>query len=397
MLKYFVSLLLIFLFVLESNFFAYAYWNPTVGGQLRHLILLFLTFVIIIYHKKIHRWSSGLGHVIKLLCIISIFNIIPGFIYWGIPLKEGLNIYVPLIFLIFYIYKIFNFSEKDVFRLFLTLTIVVATIQIVQQIFPSKALFGIFSDQNLDWGKGNIVEVRNGLNRYRIGTTSVTLLCMYYFWAKLMIKRSKGTLFMFMLMLVSLYLYLTRQLLVFSALTLILSFFMIDNTRKRVLYICLISIMCIIIYNFSTLLFGEMFESTREESTSDNIRLIAANFFFSQSSNSFAQFLLGNGHPRELRYWGEMFGVWPTDVGFIGELFIYGICWVLLYFYQVWLVLIKYKNKTPMYLKLFVLATFLDSFMIFVYAYEFGMLVWTTVLYLLSININRDGCKYNHS
>lgn len=172
---------------------------------------------------------------------------------------------------------------------------------------------------------------------------------------------------------------------------------MIDNTRKRVLYICLISIMCIIIYNFSTLLFGEMFESTREESTSDNIRLIAANFFFSQSSNSFAQFLLGNGHPRELRYWGEMFGVWPTDVGFIGELFIYGICWVLLYFYQVWLVLIKYKNKTPMYLKLFVLATFLDSFMIFVYAYEFGMLVWTTVLYLLSININRDGCKYNHS
>ena len=59
--------------------------------------------------------------------------------------------------------------------------------------------------------------------------------------------------------------------------------------------------------------------------------------------------------------------------------------------------LIKYKNKTPMYLKLFVLATFLDSFMIFVYAYEFGMLVWTTVLYLLSININRDGCKYNHS
>ena len=153
MLKYFVSLLLIFLFVLESNFFAYAYWNPTVGGQLRHLILLFLTFVIIIYHKKIHLWSSGLGHVIKLLCIISIFKIIPGFIYWGIPLKEGLNIYVPLIFLIFYIYKIFNFSEKDVFRLFLTLAIVVATIQIVQQIFPSMALFGIFSDQYLDWVK----------------------------------------------------------------------------------------------------------------------------------------------------------------------------------------------------------------------------------------------------
>ena len=348
-------------------------------------------------YLRLLLWSSGLGHVIKLLCIISIFNIIPGFIYWGIPLKEGLNIYVPLIFLIFYIYKIFNFSEKDVFRLFLTLAIVVAIIQIVQQIFPSKALFGIFSDQNLDWGKGNIVEVRNGLNRYRIGTTSVTLLCMYYFWAKLMIKRSKGTLFMFVLMLLSLYLYLTRQLLVFSALTLILSFFMIDNTQKRLLYICLISIMCIIIYNFSSLLFGEMFESTREESTSDNIRLIAANFFFTQSSNSFAQFLLGNGHPRELRYWGEMFGVWPTDVGFIGELFIYGICWVLLYFYQVWLVLIKYKNKTPMYLKLFVLATFLDSFMIFVYAYEFGMLVWTTVLYLLSININRDGCKYNHS
>lgn len=59
------------------------------------------------------------------------------------------------------------------------------------------------------------------------------------------------------------------------------------------------------------------------------------------------QFLFGNGHPDEMRYWGDFWGIWASDVGFFGELFIYGACWVLLYFYQVWLVLVKYKDRVP--------------------------------------------------
>lgn len=391
--KFIVTVLLVALFVLETQFFGYSNWNPTWGGQLRHLILLFFFFLLILKHPKISRWASGFGHVVKMLCIVSILNVLPSYVFWGVPFSQGVNIYVPLAFLTFYIYRAYNFTERDVLRMLIGIAVVVAIIQIVQQLSPSNAVFGIYSDQETDWGDGNIVEVRNGLNRYRIGTTSLTSLCLFYYWAKIMVKRSKGTLLMFGLMLVSVYLYLTRQLLFFSALTLALSFLMINDTKKRLLYLGLISLGSILLYNFSTVLFGELLESTVEESTKDNIRLIATAFFWNQSTSSVVQFLFGNGHPDEMRYWGDFWGIWASDVGFFGELFIYGACWVLLYFYQVWLVLVKYKDRVPLYLKLFVLATFLDSVMIFVYAYEFGMVLWAAVLYLISINIQKNGCK----
>lgn len=394
--KFIITVLLAILFVLETEFFAYANWNPTVGGQLRHVILLFLFLLVIFKRPKIRRWTSGFGHVVKMLCIVSFLNVLPCYMYWGVPFSQGINIYVPLAFLTFYIYHAYNFTERDILRMFIGIAVVVVIIQIVQQLSPSNAVFGIYSDNETDWGKGNIVEVRNGLNRYRIGTTSLTLLCLFYYWTKIMQKRSKGTLLMFVLMLVSVYLYLTRQVLFFSALTLVLSFFMINDTQKKLLYLGLISLVSILLYNFSSVLFGELLESTVEESSRDNIRLIATSFFWNQSTSSVVQFLLGNGHPEELRYWGEMFGIWSSDVGFFGELFIYGACWVLLYFYQVWLVLVKYKDKVPLYLKLFILATLLDSVMIFVYAYEFGMVLWAAVLYLISINIQKNGCKCYH-
>lgn len=256
------------LFQLESNL-----------GAIETFDIAVFFFLLILKHPKISRWASGFGHVVKMLCIVSILNVLPSYVFWGVPFSQGVNIYVPLAFLTFYIYRAYNFTERDVLRMLIGIAVVVAIIQIVQQLSPSNAVFGIYSDQETDWGDGNIVEVRNGLNRYRIGTTSLTSLCLFYYWAKIMVKRSKGTLLMFGLMLVSVYLYLTRQLLFFSALTLALSFLMINDTKKRLLYLGLISLGSILLYNFSTVLFGELLESTVEESTKDNIRLIATAFF----------------------------------------------------------------------------------------------------------------------
>lgn len=82
-------------------------------------------------------------------------------------------------------------------------------------------------------------------------------------------------------------------------------------------------------------IFEELIESSRNETNNDNIRIHSAFFFLEKILANPISFFLGNGTPKEAVNWGLKEGFWISDVGFIGECFIYGFfisLFILLYY-----------------------------------------------------------------
>lgn len=171
-----------------------------------------------------------------------------------------------------------------------------------------------------------------------------------------------------------------------TAFTLVCSIFFIQNNKIKMKYVIIIAVCGMMCFYFIDILFEEFYDRTLKETNAHNIRWIATNFYWQKICEDPITFLFGNGHPKLLYKWQEK-GLHPSDIGFIGEMFHYGVLWIALYFYSVYMILVKYGRKLPLYIKLFVLGTFTNSIMIFPYRNSCEYLVWTTMLYVASLYI----------
>ena len=166
------------------------------------------------------------------------------------------------------------------------------------------------------------------------------------------------------------------------------SYLFIKNTKARVVSIMLIGILSLVLLQYSSELFKELFNRTKTELVSMNVRVISTGFYWEKICENPITFLFGNGHPTLLSKWAKK-GLFPSDIGLIGEMFYYGILWIILYLYTVYLILVKYGKRLPLYIKLFVFGTFTNSIMIFPYRNDAEYFVWTTILYLASLYLGR--------
>lgn len=156
-------------------------------------------------------------------------------------------------FLCFYIYK---YNEREIVKAFVIVAIAIAVIQIVQQLFPSLALFGLGDTTNE-------LEIRNGLLRYRFTTIYYTVFALYYFWNKCLERRNLFFLFMFFLFVISDYLYLTRQFMVGMFVAILFSMFFIkDRKTKRMTFLLLMAFIFLLI-SYSDSLLSFFVDSTK--------------------------------------------------------------------------------------------------------------------------------------
>ena len=130
------------------------------------------------------------------------------------------------------------------------------------------------------------------------------MLIVFFYWEQLLKKIRLRAIILFVFSLASIYLFLTRQIIIAVLFSIFLSVFLVKNRKLKIWTLCLLAVLCVIFYNWGNLFFEELIESSRNETNNDNIRIHSAFFFLEKILANPISFFLGNGTPKALQSCG---------------------------------------------------------------------------------------------
>lgn len=377
------------LLVLTTSCFSYVYWDPTLGGQI--LRCFDFVFIFLCFHNKRKNVNANFEREVNWIFKLAFLSVIGNtFLYHQSPMQNVINTCSHAFILYYFLLHFYGIKEKIIIAILTILVLMILFIQLVQQFTFPIAPFGINIQAETT---NNLIEIRNGLFRFRIETACFAMLLVFFCWEQLLKKIRLWAIILFVLSLTSIYLFLTRQIIITVLFSIFLSAFLVKNRRLKIWTMCLLAVLCVIFYNWGNLFFEELIESSRDETDNDNVRIHSAFFFIDKILANPISFFLGNGSPKEAVNWGLKEGFWISDVGFIGECFIYGFFYIAVYPIILWKVY-KYRNCVPLYIKMYIISTFLISVMIFPYRTRVEFMIWSMVLYICDLHINNSKLKY---
>lgn len=370
--------------LLQTNLFRFKYWSGDISRFFNYALFMYIAFCLFKY-KAITKSNFTFKKSILLLLIIPFAG------YFIKIAKEGwgngdVTFYLNMIlsFCMCFLFYRLHASEKIIVNVIVCSAIIIFCLQVFQQIKPSGVLFAEYSEDSL-LHMGDYAEIRNGIYRWRFETYFITLFALYYTWCKVLKAYSLKRLMLFLCILSSMYLYMTRQVMFASLVTLGLSFFL-DKKRLNARHILLFVVGFSLLFFFRDILFGELLKFTKEESN-DNIRDLTFAYYWQRDTESLLACFFGHGLSRDIEIMKENYMIVVTDIGIIGQWFIYGLIWIILYVFMVFNIVIRYRKKIPLYIRLFVIGTFINSAWIFPYRREYEFFIWAVVLYISSIYI----------
>ena len=386
------------LVILFTHGFNYINWNPTYGGWLSKVIYLFLAlFFFLKVNAKSKRYNFS--KEINLLILLPFLSIINSWYFYSQSIYDSITTtFCSFVWVIYYILPRKKVSESTILRIFLYVALLIVAIQIVQQFTYPNALFGIRSEEYMiEKGLTEIAEQRNGLWRFRMHQNAYyTVPILFSSWIWLQNRVDKKLLLLVVLLLVSVYLTLTRQVMFSCALTILISYFM-GRQKINKGFLILGLILIIGLYVYYDILFSSLAEQTAEDTTEDNIRILAAAYFWNESIRNPLVFLLGCGIPvgdsmlgQHIAQLQSMFGFYTSDVGFIGQIYEKGVIYVILCYYIMYRVFFKLKNIVPTYIRMFVSFVAIMSPMIFPIISDSTFLIWSLLLYVCDVYINQS-------
>lgn len=388
-------LILTFVLVWGCQLFAYENWNYTIGGYVAWIIFLIIVLLIYQNFSKISRELMPLWFIPVLLFVLRVPSAIAGNLVYGTSLFADKTFWISgSSFLLFFMFYANKTGEKTLMKVFYAISFLILFIQVFQVIFPGYAVFGVYSYEDVLKNALNVnstsdvAEVRNGIHRYRLECYFITLLTLFHSaqttFKDLNLKNSICTI----LLLVSAYLYLTRQIMLVSVFGVFVCF-ILSNFRLRSgkfsLWIFVTTILLILFF-CRNILFEELWEQTIDEADSSNVRVAAAAFFGLKLFDNPIGFFFGYGYPAELENWGFFYRFFTSDVGFIGEAFHCGVVWIVMYFFTLGLI-IRYRRYIPPYILSYFFSTVLISVFIFPYRSMYEYAVWTVGIFISSIYI----------
>lgn len=378
--KHIILLVALVLFI--TKFLDYSRWDETLGGQIGYFIYFGIFVFAYRMRKKLNGFNNPFTFELAVFAITPFLTYISQMLIYGGSLayiKSYVYCFIVAIFYLFYVSKV---KEEEIVKAFSVVALCIASIQIIQQLIPSIALFGL-GDTTKD------LEIRNGLLRYRFSAIFYTSFALFYYWNKFINKRNLFFLVLFLLFALSDYLYLTRQYIAGMAVALLFSvFFIKDKTSKRLALLMIILIAYLIFENSDSLL-SYFIESSKKDATDENIRVFAYQFYGEKILSSPLAFLFGNGFPQEQRIWQENMSLYVADIGIVGQVFTHGIFWEIAYFTAIYKILWKYRKFVPLYIKLFALSGLVHCSMVASYGGPSTLLTWLSILYIATLNINK--------
>lgn len=389
-------LLIISLTILYSHGFSYVYWNSTYGGWVNNIVaILFMLFLVFNWPKgKTYHFKTE-ALLILLIPFCSIWNThslySQGYID-SIKTLSGCFVWVFYFFL--HKYKV---QESTILKAFLIMALFIVVVQVVQQFTYPNAPFGTYNeDTMIAKGMQEVAEQRNGLWRFRILNGYFTCIILFASVVWMRKRFDSKLLVLIALMLISIYLTLTRQVMAACFLALFFSFFL-GKKNKGYMQAVLIGIVIVsLIYSYSDALFGSFAEQTKDDMSDSYVRVLAGTYFWNESISAPQLFLFGHGLPGQtgtfrilMQQLNEMMGFYTVDVGFIGMTYTFGAIYVILCFYLLWKLLFTHKKYMPVYVRLYVIYTGAMSIMIFPMSGTVHYLIWSSLMYVSDLHINR--------
>ena len=348
------SFVVFFLLLCEfarTRFWGCLYMDHKVSKWIWVLCIAYMIFVVVKNFKKIkkiRRYLHFKNPVIVLLIFPLLSTISCYFLHGQDPLKGLSGVVVTMSTLIYFVLHIWKVNEKTILRAFLIISFSLFLIQVFQQFNPASAIFGVRLRENLDVESSILMDVRNGMYRFDFGATiGVVQIVLFYFWIQLTKNYSKRNLFFFLCFLISIYLSLTRQIIISSLFAICCSFFYNSVKLKGKMKIMIVFICAIVFGTYYDELFSFFVESLDENINDDSyIRYESGVYFMAESLSSFMAFFFGNGVPVADTSYEKLIqtlmslGYYSSDVGFIGAAYRYGWVYVFGAFFSYYLVLV---------------------------------------------------------
>ena len=379
--------IVIYLLVVYTEGFSYRFWEDSFGKtiSITTTLISFLFYILYLFSRE---WNNN--YFSKILISLPLFVFI-SLVMKSFILSERFIDLFNLLHLgaltSFSIIQKFKVKEREIIialTIFLLLTI---AIQIYQQYFTSVYLFGI-SERGIESGERWGYNLRNGLMRFQVGCPLIAFLLTFKYWQNILEKRKIIYVFLFIVSLSSLYFYLTRQFIISVIITLLISASQFSGRGgKKYVFLMSFIFATFIVYFYDELL-GFIIKSSREDSYSIDIRLECISFFFKQSFDDPLFFLLGHADSAVQITWKENYGFYASDIGVIGQLYVRGIIYVLLFFLTIKKVLFNYRDIVPLYIRLFFISILFLCLTYFPYMNACLSVLWVLVLSVLKMHLN---------
>ena len=315
---------------------------------------------------------------------------------YGQPVFDGIKGTLPsLLWLFYFVFHRYKIREASFLKAVFYIAVFIVLVQIIQQFTYPNVLFGIHDAEESDPNQ-ELASTRNGIWRFSIGSNGVfTAIVLFFVWCKMRMRLRKKHLLIIALMLVSIYLTLTRQLIFSALLTIFLSFFL---GKERVKLWVLFSglALVVLLYINSDALFGEFIKQTEDESNKDYIRFISANYFWTETFTSVQAMFFGHGTAVSGYFLSlkddleEEYSFHVSDVGFIGVMWVYGLFYVYLCYDLLMHLFWDKKSSVPLYIRLFIIFASVISVMIFPMLSYVQRVMWCFLLYICDIHINKS-------
>lgn len=387
-------IIIILLAILYSGGFSYINWNATYAGWIRNVITILFAIIVVSQWQRFK--SCGFKTEVLLLILLPFLSSINTYTLYGQSYLDSIRVLLPnLGWLFYFLLHKFKVQESIIIKAFIIISLFIVAVQVIQQFTYPKAMFGISSmDQMIEYGREEAAEQRNGLWRFRIsGNAYFTAPVLFACFEWIRRRNNLNLLVLIALMLVSVYLTLTRQIIAACLFAIFLSFFLGKKSKGSIRFLILIAVLITLIYSYSNVLFGSLIVQTSDQMNEDNIRVLAATYFVNESVSSLPIFLFGHGavgrtgaYAILMEQLNTYMHFYTSDVGFIGMTYTYGAIYVFICYKLMWKVFYTYRKYTPLYIRMFVIFTATMSIMIFPMSGILTFFIWSILLYITDIH-----------
>lgn len=394
-------ILIIGLVLLLTSGFRYVNWNPTYGGWIEKIVFLFLAFYF--FTNKTNSKQYNFHQEIILLTFIPFISIFNSWSVYSQSIYDGLTATLSsLVWIVYFLLPRYKLSETTILKIFLFVAIFIVAVQVLQQFTYPNVLFGVSRAEDLDAAHTELAEQRNGLWRFRMHQNAYyTAPILFAAWTWLQKKANNKLLLLTVILLVSVYLTLTRQVMVACIFAIFLSFFLGKKRINKGAFF-LGGALIIGLYFAYDVLFSALAEQTKADSTEDNVRILSAAYYWNESIKNPIVFLFGHGIPSPNSQYGQsilniqlLYGFYTSDIGFIGQIYEKGVVYVVCCYVLMYRIFFLLKDRMPLYIRMFVAFVGIMSPMIFPMVSPSSNLVWVLILYICDLHINKTRKKYD--
>lgn len=389
--------LLILLIMISTGFLSCSLVSASTLRWPNYLLVAYILYYVISHRNYIDSSQTNFRWMVIAFMLFPLLSSISCFVLeHQSPFATLKSVFPMMTFGVYFYLHAKQVSEKTAMKVIFVIALLIAVIQIVQQFSPTSAIFGIANGESIDEIAATMERtMRNGLYRFTMHYNGAfTLPILYYFWSRVRNRMSGRNVFYFVLMLVSIYLMLTRQVMVVTLAGIVISLMLLkDKTKASTTIFAVILLTGLLLFNFESLFQSLLDTTTAQVNDKDYVRYASMQYFFEQSIVSPIAALLGHGMPSAGSTYEshiqdlQSIHFYASDVGAVGAAYKFGWVYVIVFYIMVLKIWLKFRKLIPSYLTLFIVSTFLFSIMMFLISKDYYLTPYAIILYIIDLHV----------